>query len=131
MGYFASSGASIAGLAVWAGVRFQMGWVNAVSLQLRDGLLNAWWITAFVPFAIIFGTTFALDAWRWAFDGTRRSFSSASFTRGFEPFEELFARLMDVMAREASPERHEAKRSDADDEAGRTGSSCRRSCSFR
>jgi len=60
---------------------------------VRDGLLNAWWATAFVPFVIIFGVIFALDAWRWAFDGTRRSFSKESFTRGFEPFEELFARL--------------------------------------
>ncbi len=98
LAYFALvAGASIAGLAIWTGVRFKMGWVNSVSLQLRDFLLNAWWITAFVPFAVIFGTTFALDAWRWAFDGGRtahsRAFSSASFTRGFEPFEELFARL--------------------------------------
>jgi hypothetical protein len=98
LAYFALvAGASIAGLAIWTGVRFKMGWVNSVSLQLRDFLLNAWWITAFVPFVAIFGTTFALDAWRWAFDGGRtshsRAFSSASFTRGFEPFEELFARL--------------------------------------
>ncbi len=100
LGYFALvAGASIAGLAIWTGVRFKMGWVQSVSLQLRDGLLNAWWIAAFVPFAVIFGTTFALDAWRWAFDGGRithsRTFSTSSFTRGFEPFEELFARLRD------------------------------------
>ncbi len=94
MAYFALvAGASIAGLAIWVGVRFKMTWVSSVSLQVRDGLLNAWWITAFVPFVVIFGTIFALDTWRWAFDGTRRAFSTASFTRGFEPFEELFARL--------------------------------------
>ncbi len=94
MAYFALvAGASIAGLAIWVGVRAKMGWVASVSLQVRDGLLNAWWATAFIPFVVIFGTIFALDAWRWAFDGTRRSFSKESFTRGFEPFEELFARL--------------------------------------
>jgi hypothetical protein len=94
MAYFALvAGASIAGLAIWVGVRGKMSWVASVSLQVRDGLLNAWWITAFVPFVVIFGTIFALDAWRWAFDGTRRSFSKESLTRGFEPFEELFARL--------------------------------------
>ena len=94
MAYFALvAGASIAGLAIWVGVRMHMGWIASVSLQVRDALLNAWWATAFVPFVVIFGTIFALDAWRWAFDGTRRSFSKESFTRGFEPFEELFARL--------------------------------------
>jgi 4-amino-4-deoxy-L-arabinose transferase-like glycosyltransferase len=94
MAYFALvAGASIAGLAIWVGVRAHMAWVASVSLQVRDALLNAWWATAFIPFAVIFGTIFALDAWRWAFDGTRRSFSKESFTRGFEPFEELFARL--------------------------------------
>ncbi len=94
MAYFALvAGASIAGLAIWVGVRFKMAWVGAVSLQVRDVLLNAWWATAFLPFVIVFGVTFALDTWRWAFDGTRRSFSTASLTRGFEPFEELFARL--------------------------------------
>ncbi|HEY1958486.1 MAG TPA: glycosyltransferase family 39 protein [Polyangiaceae bacterium] len=94
MAYFALvAGASIAGLAIWVGVRFHMGWVASVSLQVRDALLNAWWVAAFLPFAIVFGVVFALDTWRWAFDNTRRSFSSASLTRGFEPFEELFARL--------------------------------------
>jgi len=94
MAYFALvAGASIAGLAIWVGVRLKMSWVAAVSLQVRDVLLNAWWATAFLPFVIVFGVTFALDAWRWAFDGTRRSFSTASLTRGFEPFEELFARI--------------------------------------
>ena len=97
MAYFALvAGASIAGLAIWVGVRFRMGWVSSVSLQVRDALLNAWWVAAFLPFAIVFGVVFALDTWRWAFDNTRRSFSSASLTRGFEPFEELFARLRDV-----------------------------------
>ncbi len=104
MAYFALvAGASIAGLAIWMGVRFRMGWVTSVSAQVRDALLNAWWVAAFLPFAIVFGVVFALDTWRWAFDGPshsgvqtgppRRSFSSASLTRGFEPFEELFARL--------------------------------------
>jgi hypothetical protein len=94
MAYFALvAGASIAGLAIWVGVRFKMTWVAAVSLQVRDVLLNAWWATAFLPFVIVFGVMFALDAWRWAFDGRTRAFSTASLTRGFEPFEELFARL--------------------------------------
>ena len=93
LAYFALvAGASLAGLAIWTGVRFKMGWVASVSLQVRDALLNAWWITAFVPHVIIFGTIFALDAWRWSFDSAH-PFSSASFTRGFEPFEELVDRL--------------------------------------
>jgi 4-amino-4-deoxy-L-arabinose transferase-like glycosyltransferase len=93
LAYFALvAGASLAGLAIWTGVRFKMPWVASVSLQVRDALLNAWWIAAFVPHVVIFGTIFALDAWRWAFDSAR-PFSSASFTRGFEPFEELVDRL--------------------------------------
>ena len=96
MAYFALvAGASIAGLAIWVGVRFKMSWVKAVSAQVRDSLLNAWWFAAFVPFVVVFGVVFALDAWRWAFDGKRRSFTTESLTRGFEPFEELFARLRD------------------------------------
>jgi hypothetical protein len=51
-----------------------------------------------VPFVVIFGTIFALDAWRWAFDGTRRSFSKESLTRGFEPFEELYDRVRGTTA---------------------------------
>src|SRR5439155_13025510 len=51
-----------------------------------------WWITAFVPLTVIFGIYFACDLWLWAF-GRARTLSWASLTRGFEPFENLYAQL--------------------------------------
>jgi hypothetical protein len=41
---------------------------------------------------VIFGLYFACDVWLWAF-GRSRPLSGASLTRGFEPFEELYARV--------------------------------------
>ncbi len=86
------AGASIAGLAIWVGVKLHAHWLNAISIQIRDGVLNAWWATAFIPLGVIFGIYFACDVWLWAF-GQSRPFSSSSLTRGFEPFEALYERL--------------------------------------
>jgi 4-amino-4-deoxy-L-arabinose transferase-like glycosyltransferase len=86
------AGASIAGVILWAGSRFHARWLPTISLQIRDGVMNAWWVTAFVPIVVIFGIYFACDVWLWAF-GRARPFTTASFTRGFEPFEALYARL--------------------------------------
>ncbi len=86
------AGASIAGLVIWAGVRFHAHWVNSISLQIRDNVLNAWWATAFVPLGVIFGIYFACDVWLWAF-GRAKPLATSSLTRGFEPFEALFDRL--------------------------------------
>lgn len=87
LAYFAMvAGSSIAGLIIWWGARQHAQWVAQISIQIRDGILNAWWITAVAPFAAVFGTMFLCDAWLWAFDRAR-PLSKASWSRGFEPFE--------------------------------------------
>jgi 4-amino-4-deoxy-L-arabinose transferase-like glycosyltransferase len=86
------AGASIAGMVIFVGVRTHARWLPTISLQIRDGVLNAWWATALVPLAVIFGLYFACDVWLWAF-GRARPWSSTSLTRGFEPFEALYARV--------------------------------------
>jgi 4-amino-4-deoxy-L-arabinose transferase-like glycosyltransferase len=91
--YFALvAGASLAGLVIWVGVRTHAKWLPTISLQIRDGVLNAWWVTAFVPVAAILGLFFATDVWAWAFGGAKK-LTWGSFTRGFEPFEDLVACL--------------------------------------
>lgn len=93
--YFALvAGASLAGLAIFAGTRWHAKWLPTISLQVRDGVLNAWWVTAIVPLAVVLGVYFATDVWLWAF-GRARRLSTASLTRGFEPFEELYARIQE------------------------------------
>ena len=93
LAYFAMvAGASLAGLAVWIGSRQHARWLPTLSSQMRDAVLNAWWVTAFVPLAVIFGVFFWVDVWLWAF-GRARPFSKASATRGFEPFEQLGGEL--------------------------------------
>lgn len=113
LAYFAMvAGASLAGLAVWIGTRQHAKWLPQLSSQMRDVVLNAWWITAFAPLAAIFAVYFWCDVWVWAFDrapGTaKRGGARASapaqedgakagvgrtVTRGFEPFEDLAQRL--------------------------------------
>jgi 4-amino-4-deoxy-L-arabinose transferase-like glycosyltransferase len=91
--YFALvAGASLAGLAIWVGVKTKAKWLPTISLQVRDGVLNAWWVTAFVPLVAILGVYFASDVWLWTF-GRAKKLSWGSFTRGFEPFEELVSEL--------------------------------------
>jgi hypothetical protein len=63
-----------------------------MSATIRDLVLNAWWVLALAPLGFIFGLLFACDFWWWAFGGSR-SLSRQSLVRGFEPLEELFARL--------------------------------------
>ncbi len=90
LSYFALvAGASLAGLVVWLGLRFKWKFVGALSLQLRDGVLNAWWVTALVPLAIIFGIYFASDVFLWTFNRAR-PLGQSSLSRGFEPFEAMF-----------------------------------------
>ena len=102
LAYFAMvAGSSIAGLVIWFGVRAKAAWVAQISLQIRDGVLNAWWLTALVPLAVVFGVTFASDLWLWAFDRAT-PFTRGSLTRGFEPFEALFGRVQ-----KAGPRSHE------------------------
>lgn len=93
LAYFAMvAGASLAGLAVWIGTRQHAKWLPQLGTQMRDGVLNAWWITAFVPLVVVFGIFFWADAWLWAFKHAR-PLSKASLSRGFEPFEDLAAEL--------------------------------------
>lgn len=93
LAYFAMvAGSSIAGLVIWIGVRSKATWVAQISLQIRDGVLNAWWLTALIPLVVVFGVAFATDLWLWAFDRAR-TLSRASLTRGFEPFEDLFGHI--------------------------------------
>ena len=102
LGYFAIvAGASLAGLAVWFGSRNHAKWLPTLSSQMRELVLSAWWISAFVPIFVIFAIYFWCDVWVWAFDrAPRRPFTEplkqrilAAGSRGFEPFEELAARL--------------------------------------
>jgi hypothetical protein len=93
LAYFATvAGSSLAGLAIWTGVRTHAKWLPTMSLQVRDILLNAWWVSALVPLGVIMGMVFVSDAWLWAFGGPR-SLSRSSFTRGFQPFEDLWGQL--------------------------------------
>jgi 4-amino-4-deoxy-L-arabinose transferase-like glycosyltransferase len=91
--YFATiAGASLAGLFVFIGMRLHAHWMPQMSSSIRDVVLNAWWVVAFVPLGAILGLLFMADVWLWAF-GRSRPLTKASFTRGFEPFEELLGRL--------------------------------------
>ncbi|MGO9711384.1 MAG: ArnT family glycosyltransferase [Polyangiaceae bacterium] len=97
------AGFSLGALAIWIGVKTHGAWLPNLSLQVRDGLLNAWWITAFVPLAVIFGLFFACDLFLWAF-GRAQPFTTASLTRGFEPLEDLFAQLRGDAKRDGTSE---------------------------
>ncbi len=91
--YFATiAGASLAGLFIFVGTRMHAHWMPQMSSTVRDLVLNAWWVVAFLPLGGILGLLFMADVWLWAF-GRSRAASKASFTRGFEPFEQLLTRL--------------------------------------
>jgi hypothetical protein len=112
LAYFAMvAGASLAGLAVWIGTRQHAKWLPQLSSQMRDAVLNAWWVTAFAPLIVIFGVYFWCDVWVWAFDRTPRLRDRAAdraglgahATRGFEPFEDLAERLKEGRLSETVP----------------------------
>lgn len=113
--YFATiAGASLAGLVVWVGARMHQDWLHRMSLPVRDVILNAWWLVALVPPALVFGIVFACDVWLWAF-GRASVLSKESFTRGFEPFEALFERLGGLEPAVESGKRSAADKADAKD----------------
>jgi len=85
--------ASFAGVVLVLGTRMHAHWLPTTSSTVRDVLLNAWWQIAFIPLGAIFGVLFACDVWLWAF-GRSKPLSGASISRGFEPFERLFSRLL-------------------------------------
>jgi hypothetical protein len=89
--------AAFAGLIVFIGMRTHATWLPTMSAGWADILLKAWWQIAFIPPGAIFGLLFACDVWLWAF-GRPRPLGTPSFTRGFEPFEELFEHLADLPA---------------------------------
>jgi len=92
--FFATiAGASLAGLFVFVGSRMHAHWMPQMSSNIRDWVLNAWWVVAFVPLGAILAILFAADMWLWAF-GRSNPLSKASLTRGFQPFEDLFGRLV-------------------------------------
>jgi 4-amino-4-deoxy-L-arabinose transferase-like glycosyltransferase len=86
------AGLSLAGLVMFVGLKTHGAWLPQMSSTVRDVILNAWWVVAVLPLGGIFGLLFACDVWLWAF-GRARPFSRKSFGRGFEPFEDLFARI--------------------------------------
>jgi 4-amino-4-deoxy-L-arabinose transferase-like glycosyltransferase len=92
--YFAVvAGLAIAGLGVLLGTRMHAHWLPQMSSTLRDVIVDyAWWAVAVLPLGAIFGLLFACDVWVWTF-GRSKPLTGASFTRGFEPFETLFARF--------------------------------------
>ncbi len=92
--FFATiAGASLAGLFVFVGARTHAHWMPQMSSNIRDWVLNAWWVVAFVPLGAILAILFAADVWLWAF-GRSSPLSKASLTRGFLPFEDLLGRLL-------------------------------------
>jgi 4-amino-4-deoxy-L-arabinose transferase-like glycosyltransferase len=101
----AIAGAVLAGLLVWIGMKTQIHWLPQMSSTIRDLVLNAWWVVAFVPLGLLFGLLFACDVWLWAFGRSKR-LSPASFTRGFEPFEDLLSRLR-ARGGQTPPERYD------------------------
>ena len=102
--YFATiAGASIAGLLVVVGTRMRAHWLPQMSSTIRDQVLNAWWRISFIPLGLVFGFLFACDVWLWAF-GKSRPVSVSSLTRGFEPFEELLAKLFPSADEPALPQ---------------------------
>jgi Dolichyl-phosphate-mannose-protein mannosyltransferase len=118
--YFATiAGASLAGLVVWAGARSHAAWLHRMSMPVRDFILNAWWIVAAAPPLAIFGIMFACDVWLWTF-GRASQLSRESFTRGFEPFEELFERMGGSAEKtETIPETKDEKKTDAKKQDGK------------
>jgi hypothetical protein len=102
--YFATiAGASLAGLFVFIGSRTHARWMPAMSSNIRDDVLNAWWVVTLAPL-VIFAIVFACDVWLWAFQRSK-ALTPASLTRGFEPFEELVGRLLDRPAAGAAVEK--------------------------
>jgi hypothetical protein len=89
------AGAALAGLFLWVGAKTHAAWMPQMSSTIKDIVINAWWVIAFVPLGAMFGLLFACDVWLWAFNRSR-PLSRASLGRGFDPFEQLLARLRPI-----------------------------------
>jgi hypothetical protein len=46
-------------------------WLPQISSSIRDLVLNAWWVVAFVPLGVHPRPLFACDVWLWAFGRSR------------------------------------------------------------
>jgi len=92
--YFAIvAGLSVMAAIVLVGTRMHAHWLPQMSATIRDVVVNyAWWVVAVVPLGAVFGLLFVCDVWLWAFGRSQRP-SQSSLTRGFEPFEDLIAKL--------------------------------------
>jgi hypothetical protein len=89
VGYFASvAAASIAALAVWGGLRFNVKVVVNLATNQKVLAMNAWWVVALGPFLVIFGAYFAADLWAWLFEQSK-PLSSASLARSASPQQKL------------------------------------------
>ncbi len=104
--FAAIAGLSLAALLVWIGVRWHVHgiehWISQMSSTIKDVVLNAWWVVAFVPLGALFALLFLCDVWLWAFSRSR-PMSRVSFTRGFDPFEQLLARVPPESNEKATP----------------------------
>lgn len=96
----AIAGASLAGVAVFVGLRRHLPWLTPPSSAMRDAALNAWWVLALLPLGTLFGVMFACDVWLWAF-GRSRPASLRSLARGVEPYRDLLERLRTARREEA------------------------------
>jgi hypothetical protein len=60
-------GASVAALVVWVAPRLGAHSMPALSSTMRDVVLHAWWVLAFVPVGLVLVGLLACDGWLWAF----------------------------------------------------------------
>jgi hypothetical protein len=88
---------SLAALGLWILVRVHSHW-PPIGTNVRDFLLNLWWVIAFVPLGLLFGVIWACDVWLWAF-GKSRPLSQSSLARGFDPFVRLINRAEEAQAK--------------------------------
>jgi 4-amino-4-deoxy-L-arabinose transferase-like glycosyltransferase len=96
--YFAAvAGTLVAAVVLFVGVKMRAPWLPEMSSLVRDILLNAWWVIAFVPLGALLGVLFVCDIWLWTF-GRSAPPSVGRLLRGFEPFEDLFSRLRHLPA---------------------------------
>jgi hypothetical protein len=85
------TGAAVAGLVLFIGARAHAAWLPHMAIPMRDALINAWWVVALAPFALVLAPLFACDLWLWAF-GDSRPASARSLRRALEPIESLWSR---------------------------------------
>jgi 4-amino-4-deoxy-L-arabinose transferase-like glycosyltransferase len=91
-------GSSLAGLLVFVGSWRGWKWAAAMAPLVKKGVLNAWWVSAIAPFAIVFGIIFAADTMLWVFERAE-PLSGKSILRGRFVFDGAFERLLTARKR--------------------------------